>query len=181
MGHLTIEPCIKGPACQALDNISSSRAALTQLQTALVGISAAKFAGLENVLAQYLLPARQPAYTPVEIDNIRVHLKANWFDPTSPSCFFPGLEVANIYGVGLLKTLELALSRNVPIDAWWALDHVVMDMLNFATPRQVTLVIATPRPAGQLQSLSVTASEPTVGFSTRNLQGSIQSRKLQIP
>jgi hypothetical protein len=177
MGVYTPDPCIKGPACQALDAISSDKAAMTQLQAALTGISA-NFSGIENVLAQYLLPA---AYSAAATDKIKAHLKACWFDPTSPTTYFPGLDVAKPYGLGILKVLELALERGVPIDSWWLPNHAEIDMLNFASPRQVTLVIATPSPANQALMQAVAQPMPsTIGFSTRLVAGEVQTRLLKI-
>lgn len=183
MGMSTPDPCIKGAACQALDALSSDRNGMIQLQTALAGIAGARFAGLENVMAQYLLPAKKPAFTAADIDKIKRYLKATWFDPTSPSTYFPGKDVADIYGIGLLKTIELSLQNNAPVDAWWALDHGTVDMLNFATPRQITLIIATPRPAGQINAqiaVAAVAPEPNAGYSTRHTGAAVVTRKLEI-
>lgn len=177
--------CIKGPACQALDDLSANRAGMQQLQAALASIAGTSFAGIENVLATNLLSARQPAYTQAQIDAIRSHLKECWFDPASPTGYFSGVaDVARTYGLGMLKTLELAIQGNLPIDSWWALDHTTVDMLNFATPRQVTLVIATPRPAvrgGGARMAAHIGQTPIVGFSTRVSHGSVQTEKLDIP
>ena len=154
---------------------------MIRLQSALAGISGVNFSGLENVLGQFLLPARLPAYAPAEIATIVAHLKTYWFDPTSPARYFPGFDVAGIYGVGMLKTIEESLKHNLPVDAWWALDHAVIDMLNFVTPRQVTLVIATPRPARSIEARLAGGAEPTAGFSTRQSGGTVETRKLEIP
>lgn len=185
MGEATNNPCIKGPACQALDNLSANRAGMQQLQAALAGLAATNFVGLENVLATHLLTARQPAYTQAQIDGIRTHLKACWFDPASPNYYFPSVaEVSRTYALGMLKTVELALQGNLPIDSWWALDHTTVDMLNFATPRQVTLVIATPKPVVSSPETRIAANmtqTPTLGFSTRSTQGGVQTEKLHIP
>ena len=175
---------VKGAACQALDKLSLDRAALSRLQTALIGISAAKFDGLQDVLAQHLLPARKPAYTATQIEGIRTHLKECWFDAASPTCYFPRVPVAEIYGAGILQTVSLSLDGNRPIDSWWALDHGAVDMMNFATPRQVTLIIATPRPAagGADMRLLADRAEPAVGgLSTRFIGGTVQNQKLEIP
>ncbi len=176
MAAYTDGPCIKGPACQALDKISLNQPAMKQLQLALAGISGSKFAGLENVMAQYLFPA---AYSQPDIDKIRVYLNAHWFDAASATYYFPGHDAANVYGAGLLKVLEQSIAKNVPIDAWWALDHATIDMLTLVTPRQATFIIATPRPNRTARAKA--AASQTIGFSTRQIEGTAQTRQLEIP
>jgi hypothetical protein len=140
--------CVKGAACLALDKLSGDRDGMIALQDAIAGIASAGYAGLENVLGQFLLPA---LYSAADAAKTTTHLKACWFDPSSPTCYFPGVDVAKIYGQGLLKTLELSLKSGAPVDTWWVRDHAAVEMLNLASPRQVTLIIATPRLAdGQL-------------------------------
>lgn len=188
MGMTSPNSCMKGPACQALDALSASRPGMVQLQAALGGLGPS-FAGIENVLATNLLPARRsPApYSQADIDGIRTILRTCWFDPTSPTYYFPiEHEPAKIYGLGMLKTLDEALTRNVPIDSWWALDHAEFDMLNLATAHQVTLVIATPRPAGgaapAFRAMAAAgAPRPTAGFSTRSVGGVVQTTALGTP
>lgn len=185
MGMATNNPMIKGPACQALDDISLNQPAIMKLQSELVAISGSnKFNGLENILADFLLPYRSnPApYTSSQIAAIRQTLKKNWFDPTSSECYFPGLKVAEVYGIGLLKTLELALQFNVPIDAWWSLNNTTIDMSNVVSARQVTLFIGTPRPVVPKSEKAISASiERSVGFSTRDVDGAVSTTKLPIP
>jgi hypothetical protein len=156
---------------------------MLKLQSALQDLSRVRFVGLENVLCADLLPAI-PSYTPADIDKLRRHLRTCWFDPASASTFFPGISnVAQIYGEGLLKSLEQALERGVPIDAWWTLDHAKVDMLNFVTARQVTLIIATPRPPKRLAVAhqAAPAALPTIGFSTHDVDGTVETAKLPIP
>ena len=178
MGVYALNLCIKGPACKALDAISSDPAAMTKFQTDLAGISGANFAGLENVLANDLLPAAN--YSASQIATIKAQLKEFWFDPTSPTTYFPGLDVAKPYGLGVMKVLEIAL-RGLPIDAWWFPNHPEIDMLNLQSPRQVTLIIATPLPVGQ--SVGQVATQPmgrTIGFSTRLTAGQVLTQELKV-
>jgi hypothetical protein len=178
MGIYAINLCIKGPACQALDAISSNTAAMTQLQAALAAISGADFAGLEDVLATNLLPA---SFSANAIIKLKAQLKSNWFDPNSPSPYFPGLNVAGPYGLGLMKTLELALKSHLPIDSWWLPNHTEIDMLNLVSPRQVTLIIATPQPAAQAAGQAATQpAATTIGFSTRLVAGRVETREINI-
>jgi hypothetical protein len=173
-------PCVKGAACQALDALSKERAGLEALKSALRGIQANEYAGLETVLGRYLLPA---AYGAEEVKDIVAHLASCWFDPRSPDCFFPGISVAAIYGQGLTTSLSLALQStpSLPIDSWWALDHAEFDMLNFRTARQVTLLIATPRPKTMQSAVRDRDERATVGYSTRMQDGSVRDRELPIP
>jgi len=178
MGIYALNLCIKGPACKALDAISSDLAAMTKLQVALAGISGANFAGLENVLADDLLPAAN--YSASEIATIKAQLKEFWFDPTSPTTYFPGLDVSNPYGQGVMKTLEIARG-GLPIDAWWFPNHPEIDMLNLKSPLQVTLIIATPKPVGQ--AVTQVATQPigrTIGFSTRLTAGQVLTQELKV-
>jgi hypothetical protein len=172
-------PCIKGAACQALDTLSADRAGLVRLKDALQGIQNADYAGLEIVLGRHLLPA---IYNASAIEKIVAHLRARWFDPGSPDCFFPGEKVACIYGQGLNMTLSLALGStpHLPIDAWWALHHRQVEMLNFKSPLQVTLVIATPPPPRTVERLSA-ATPATVGYSTGLQDGAVGDYRLPIP
>jgi len=178
MGVYGIDLCIKGPACQALDAISTDAAKMRQLQTALAVISGANFAGLEDVLANDLLPA---AFSPSAIAKIKAQLKSNWFDPSSPSTYFPGLNVANPYGLGLMKVLEAALGDGLPIDAWWLPKHTEIDMVTLKSTRQVTLVIATPTPVAQLApQVAAQPTARTIGFSTRLVAGRVETREIKI-
>jgi hypothetical protein len=173
-------PCIKGAACQALDALSKDRAGLEALKGALREIQVREYAGLEHVLGRYLLPA---AYGAGDVEEIVAHLTSCWFDPTSSDFFFPGLSVAPIYGQGLSTTLSLALEStpNLPVDAWWVLDHAEFGMLNFRTPRQVTLIIATPRPKAMQTLMRERSDKTTVGYSTHMQDGSVRDRELPIP
>ena len=171
-------PCVKGAACQALDALSGNRHGLLNLQAGIASIAGANYHGLENVLGQHLLPVK---YAAADVAKIVTHLKACWFDPTSSACFFSGMTVAPVYAQGMLKTIELSLASNtpVPIDSWWALDHSLVEMLNFATPRQVTLIIATPRPGSRADLAA--AGGATVGFSTRHQDGRLLDQVLHLP
>ena len=182
MGVYGLNLAVKGPACKALDAISSNPAAMTKLQTALAGISGAHFAGLENVLANDLLPAAN--YSASQIATIKAALKEFWFDPNSPTTYFPGLDVAGPYGEGVMKVLEIALGGpgrpGLPIDAWWFPNHPEIDMLNLISLRQVTLVIATPKPpVPPAPQASIQPVGRTIGFSTRLVAGQVLTEELK--
>lgn len=170
-------PAIKGAACQALDALSTDRTKLEILRSALGAIKAASYQGLENVLGQHLLPAKFDA---AETAKIVAHLRDCWFNVNSPKYFFPGTQsTAEIYGQGLTQTLILSLSGSgtpLPIDSWWLLDHTQVELLNFKTPRQVTLMIATPRP-GSGQPLD--AGHGTVALSTRSTGGRVTDHVIE--
>lgn len=134
--------CVKGAACIALDKLSSDRGGLIALQAAIANLAPVGYRGLENALGQKLMPV---AFPPAECERLTRHLKQRWFDAESDKCYFPGVDVARLYGEGMLKTIELALTSNLPIDTWWSRDHGTVEMLNLPTPRQITLVIGTPR------------------------------------
>lgn len=139
---------IRGAACKALTNISAKRADMEALLAALDAIEPAGYAGLESVLGKHLLTH---GFNATEIAQIVKHLGECWFNAASPKYYFPGTpNTAKIYGQGLSQTLTASLAVNtpapLPIEARWYLGHSKVDMLNIATERQVTLVIATPRP-----------------------------------
>jgi hypothetical protein len=168
------DPFAKGAACQCLDMLPAHPAKMSALQTALVGI-APSFVGLETVLGNILLPLN---YDEVETAKLVQHLKRYWFDPASSDCYFPGIQVAETYGKGLLKMLSLSMSSTppLPIDAYWVLDHAEFDMLNFKTAQQVTLLIATPRPRGDA-SVGALATE---AWSTRAVGGRVEERRIVV-
>ena len=139
------DPFVKGAACQCLDMLPAHPDKMEALQTALLGIASSEFVGLETVLGQFLLPLK---YNASQTAQLVQHLKEYWFDPTSTNSYFPGIPVAKTYGRGLLKTLSLSMRTTppLPINSYWVLDHKEFYMLNLPPGRQVTLLIATPRP-----------------------------------
>jgi hypothetical protein len=155
---------------------------MAALEGALENAKPSKFVGLESVLGQFLFPVVYQS-NPGEIARLVRHLKECWFDPASPTCFFPGVTAAQTYGMGLLKTLNLSMrtTPHLPIDSYWVLDHAAFDMLNFATQRQVTLLIATPRPRDvAVRSMLVGAGAPEA-WSTRAVFGNAEERKIPVP
>lgn len=143
-------PCAKGPVTYCLDELSTKPNApdlMKKLGDEIYKIEGNDFRDLEKVLEIYLL---QVIYNdPGKSAKVAAYLKKFWFDETSADVFFPEIQpIAPVYATGLLKTLDLAIKKQLPIDSWWMMDHPDIEMLNLASPRQVTLIIATPRPAG---------------------------------
>ena len=143
-------PCAKGPVTYCLDELSVKKdapALMQKLGDEIMKIEPNDFRGLETVFEHYLL---QAVYNdPAKSAKVAAYLKRFWFDETSPDVFFREIQpIAPVYAHGVLKTLDIAKNRQLPIDSWWMMDHPDIEMVNLISPRQVTLVIATPRPAG---------------------------------
>jgi hypothetical protein len=120
------------------------------LARALSDKASSNFPDLELTFDQYI-------FSPLGVHANRIvaisgYLRSNWFDVDSPDVYFREMQpVAPIIGTGFLKTLELALKGDPqpkPIDSWWILDYPDVEMINLVSERQVTLLMATPRPAG---------------------------------
>jgi hypothetical protein len=177
-GTVPGDPISKGAACKCLDVLPAHPAKMTALQTALVGIAASGYTGLETVLGTHLLPL---IYNPSDTAKVVQQLKRYWFDPASPDCFFPGIKVAETYCRGLIRTLSLSMATTPPlrIDAYWVLDHAEFDMLNLKSARQVTLLIATPRPSGAgAGGAGISGSFATEMWSTRAAGGRVEERRI---
>ena len=143
-------PCAKGPVTYCLDELSvknDAPALMQKLADEITKLEANNFHDLEKALETYLL---QVVYNDaVKSAKVAAYLKQYWFDETSSDVFFPEIQpIAPVYAQGLLKTLELAKDQKLPIDSWWMMDHPDIEMMNLVSARQVTLVIATPRPTG---------------------------------
>lgn len=138
----------KGPVTICLDQISiqaNARARLEALRRALVAL-APQYGGLETVFAEHLF---KDFYTPDQIAKLSEYLKRYWFDVETG--WWPVFQpIAPIYALGLLQTLTASLAPKtpapLPIDSYWVLNHDHVEMLNLVSPRQVTLLIATPPP-----------------------------------
>ena len=143
------DPVAKGPVTRCLDELSvgyEARRRLTELHRALTGLAATQFSGLEKVFATHLFPG---FYPPDQIDRITEHLRTAWFSPDTG--WWPSFQpIAPIYGLGLVQTLNASLAATgdpLAIDSYWVMEHTRVEMVNLVSPRQVTLLIATPRPA----------------------------------
>jgi hypothetical protein len=148
-------PCTKGYIPDGLDKISSltdARARLTTLRNALLALGTG-YLGIENVFKTCILDL----IFPNDAAAVTAYLKKYWFDPNSPSAYFPGIQVAQIYGDGVLKCVELSLGGTpdpTPIDAWWVVDQPNVKMLSLALvdsggvtrSKSVVLLVLTPRP-----------------------------------
>jgi len=138
----------KGPVTVCLDQISvrpDARARLQALRDALVA-RAPEYGGLETVFAEHLF---RDFYGTDQIARLSEYLKRYWFD--AETGWWPVFQpIAPIYALGLVQTLSAALAPKthapLPIDAYWVLNHDHVEMLNLVSPRQVTLLIATPPP-----------------------------------
>ena len=144
-------PAVKGAIPECLDEISTrpnARELMENLKKAIEGIAALDFHGLQVAFEKLLF---QQIYPPsISVDKLTDYLKRHWFDAASNEAYFPDLQpIAPVYAAGVVKTLELSLQGApdpIPIDAWWLLGHHTIEMINLVTSRQVTLLIATPRP-----------------------------------
>ena len=157
-GENLFNSCAKGPVPYCLDELSTrpnARSQLQELQTAIEGLRADDFRGLENVFGEYLFaPASFAADKGAQAVSM---LNRHWFDEKSAEAYFPSLQpIAPIYAQGVLKTLELSLSGRpapVPIDAWWIMGYDGFELINLYNNRQVTLLIATPAPPKIIRKL----------------------------
>lgn len=155
MGEFAHEdPVAKGPVTYCLDQMSVLDQADRHLQSladAISRLSGKNFDGLEEAFAEYLFA---PIYgdRPALIEKMTRYLHKCWFGPSSRDSYFPDHpNVARIYATGILKTIDLSLKggpkKPLPIDSWWELNYPRITMINLVSKRQVTLLIATPRPA----------------------------------
>lgn len=143
-------PCAKGPLTYCLDELSLKKdaaALMKKLGNEIIRLEPKDFRGLETVFETYLL---QEIYRDAaKSAKVAAYLKRFWFDETSPDVFFPEIQpIAPVYALGVLKALDIAKDSQLPIDSWWMMDHPDIEMMNLVSPRQVTLIIATPRPKG---------------------------------
>ena len=149
-----ITPIAKGVVCFCLEEFSKGKGARGRVQALRDAVAALApgYAGLAEVLDQHLV--RHVFSKAGTRQNILAHLKKYWFDDTEDA-FFPDTPVSQIYGEGLLKTLDLALSNKaetLQIASWWILDQPAVVMANLADLEEgavvgtVTLLILTPRP-----------------------------------
>lgn len=153
-------PISKGNVCAALDKISIDAGAKARVVTLRDAINA-DGPNYPNLTAIFDVYALKPAgFSAATRAQVVTHLNTFWFDPASPSAYFPGVPVAKIYAQGVAKTLDLSANgpagRAVPIDAWWQLDMPDVSLINttkveggVTTGRYVSLLICTPRPEEQ--------------------------------
>lgn len=138
----------KGPVTYCLDEISvaaTAREQLTALHQHIADLSSRNFQGLEAVFAKDLFP---DFYSHEQIEKLTTYLHTYWFNPISG--WWPTQQpIAPIYAQGLLHALTVSLATPGlprPIDSYWVVGHTHVEMITLASPRQVTLVIATPHP-----------------------------------
>lgn len=141
----------KGPVTRCLDELSvrpDARAKLVALRDGIRGLRAQSYEGLEGVFRTTLFP---DYYNGAQIDNVTKYLQTNWFSQATG--WWPAFQpIAAIYATGLLETLSLSLSAKDaprPIDSYWVVGHEQVELINVASQRQVTLLIATPSPPEQ--------------------------------
>jgi hypothetical protein len=142
------DPVGKGPVTVCLDQMStgkSARADLERLKAEIVAIAPADFRGLEYVFQQHLLPV---IYSPGQSSAIAAYLKQYWFDEATG--WWPTFQpIAPIYAMGVIQTINASLAGKgapLPINSYWILNHQHVEMINLASPIQVTLLICTPPP-----------------------------------
>jgi hypothetical protein len=143
------DPVAKGPVTRCLDELSTrpdGRERLTVLRQAIRDIGGQEFHGLEEVFARYLFP---DFYDRDQIRRITEYLRTYWFSQATG--WWPAFQpIAPIYGLGLLQSLASSLAAlgkaPLPIDSYWIVGHGQVELVNLVSPRQVTLLIATPAP-----------------------------------
>jgi hypothetical protein len=162
-GFAKDDPVAKGPVTRCLDELSvrpDARERFLALKGDILAIRDESYRGLERVFAARLFT---DFYSPGQIEQITRYLGTYWFSQATG--WWPAFQpIAPIYAIGLLQTLELSLSSGGPprpIDSYWLMGHEQVELINLATPRQVTLLIATPAPpepaAGGIMSESAEA------------------------
>ena len=161
------DPVGKGPVTVCLDQMSTGAnagAKLELLRAKLIEL-APNFGGLEGVFQQYLLPE---IYSPGDSTAIAAYLKQYWFDEATG--WWPTFQpIAPIYAMGVIQTINASLNISpaappqasaaaspeasrqgeqapLPINSYWILNHQHVEMINLASPIQVTLLICTPPP-----------------------------------
>jgi len=189
MGALvaTSAPCAKGAICHSLDECSrgdGARARLEGLRGALA--QASSYADLAELFDRHLLShvitdatQRQRA-----VD----HLRRFWLDPNSTTPFFPAVPVGQLLAEGVRKTIELSLGGKgdvVPINSWWLLDAPEFRVVNVAdvahgatVSHHVTLLIMTPRPAGQAQAPAI-MGDVAEAYVTEHRGGRVATRRVR--
>ena len=169
--------CAKGPVPFCLEEMSkqpNARANLDSLGKAIEGLRSSNFFGLEKVFeAQLFQPTN---FDPQQIAPATQSLEAHWFNENSPDAYFPDFQpIAQIYAEGVLKALELSLKGlpdPIPIESWWVMGFSRVEMINLATSRQITLLIATPAPPVIVRKMLGSQSEVWIsglGIVTRRL------------
>ena len=153
----------KGVIPYCIERISREPEARPRMQALHAAISALSptFAGLEDVFDQHLVA---PYFPERVCEEVRGHLKSDWFDPLSPAAFFPGEDVVAIYALGTLKALELSLAgpEITPINSWWLVDCLNVQTLvltdaashDLTAAARVTFLILTSRPAATTAPVS---------------------------
>jgi hypothetical protein len=140
------DPVAKGAVTRCLDEISVMRDArdrLTALRSAIQALRGAQFRGLEDVFAEHLF---RVIYRPEVVEALREYLRRYWFDEATG--WWPTAQpVAPIYALGLLQALNVSLEAKgdpLPFDSYWIVGHHTVQLITLASPRQLTLLIATP-------------------------------------
>jgi hypothetical protein len=180
------DPVGKGPVTVCLDRMSTgvnARAKLQLLKEKIFEL-APDFPGLEGVFQQYLLPE---IYSPAESTAIANYLKQYWFDEATG--WWPTFQpIAPIYAMGVTQTINASLNVSpaaspqasaaspealrrgergpLPINSYWILNHQHVEMINLASPIQVTLLICTPPPP-ELGPSGIQGLESQVWVSSR--------------
>jgi hypothetical protein len=147
----------KGPVTYALDEISvhpDARVLMTKLKEAIEALSPIGYENLEVVLEQYLM--RPTLNDPAKSMAAAGYLNQLLFNQKSPDLYFPDEQpIAETFALGVLKCLNESLAGApdpIPIDAWWLIRYGRFDVINLVTPRQVTLLFASPTPKGKFGS-----------------------------
>jgi hypothetical protein len=143
-----MDSVVKGPVPRCLDDLSvraDARDGLVALRQGILSLRDQSYRGLEKVFATHLF---RGFYTPGQAEQISRHLETHWFNQATG--WWPAFQpIAPIYATGLLRTIDLSLSGKGtprPIDAYWIIGHDQVELMNLASARQVTLLIATPPP-----------------------------------
>src|SRR5262249_40725448 len=168
------EALAKGPVVRALDEMSLSanaRQRLTELRdqirqclvyqvddaTGTEDIRRPDFPDLTDVLKNHLLAYWSKMHDNSgqldqdSLDNMANYLEDNWFGDEPLE--YPRFPTRAIYGMGLLKVIDSSLRGRpnpLPIDGYWFIHCDRFELIVLESPRQVTLLIATPAPVGKL-------------------------------
>jgi hypothetical protein len=106
-----------------------------------------QFIGALETQPDYLAVLKQhvPDVTDAEV----AYLRRYWYDPTSPSCFWPGTDLRPVVRQGKARALRLARDHQppIPIDCYWEpVSGNEVKVIVMPSDQQVTCIIRTPKP-----------------------------------
>ena len=150
----------KGPVCAFLDKLSTGEDAAARLEALAkdLGQLKAGYAGLVGVLDKHLFKTVEKGRRKA----INEYLRKHWFDARKG--WWGHLQpIAPVYAEGIKKAIEASLGKGagkkksakssapLPIDSYWIAVDDRLELTVMQSPRQVTLLIMTPRPPGPVK------------------------------